>query len=83
MLRIEEWDETENYRTLRHSAGVFHKALRAVLNGERRFHVVGPPGRYDLVYEDNNDFVFAGTDHASTATTACSLPPRTPRPCAP
>ena len=60
MLRIEQWDDSENYRTFNHSAEVFHKALRAVLNGETRFHVVGAPEKYDLVYESNNDFIFAG-----------------------
>ena len=67
MLRIEEWDDSENHRMLRHSPDVFHKALRAVLNGETRFHVTGAPERYDLAYEGNNDFVFAGTDLESKA----------------
>ena len=60
MLRIEQWDESNNYRTLKHSRGVFHKALRAVLNGETRFHVTGAAENYDLVYENNNDFVTVG-----------------------
>ena len=50
MLRIEQWDESNNYRTLKHSREVFHKALRAVLDGETRFHVTGAPKDYDLVY---------------------------------
>ena len=45
-----------NYRTLRHSDDVFHKVLKAVLNGEKHFHVVGAEEKYDLVYEDNNEF---------------------------
>ena len=60
VLRIEQWDESNNYRTLKHSREVFHKALRAVLDGETRFHVTGAPKDYDLVYENNNDFVMVG-----------------------
>ena len=60
MLRIEQWDESNNYRTLKHSRDVFHRALRAVLDGETRFHVTGAAGNYDLVYENNNDFVKVG-----------------------
>ena len=41
MLRIEEWDDLNDYRTLKHSTDVFHKALKAVLNGEMRFYVNG------------------------------------------
>ena len=41
MLRIVAYDGTNNYRTLIHSDQVFHKALRAVLNGEKNFHVTG------------------------------------------
>ena len=64
MLRITEYDLSNNYRTLTHSDEVFHKALRAVLNGERRFHVKGAAEKYDLIYEDNNDFFFAGNNHS-------------------
>ncbi len=63
MLRIEKWDDKNNYRTINHSAEVFHKALRAVLNGERRFHVTGAAEKYDLVYENNDDFISDGSDH--------------------
>ena len=62
MLRIVDYDDSNNYRTLRHSDDVFHKALKAVLNGEKRFHVVGAEEKYDLIYEDNNDFFFSGND---------------------
>ena len=62
MLRIVPCDETQNYRTLTHSDRVFHKALKAVLNGEKNFHVVGAPEKYDLLYEENNDLYFAGSN---------------------
>ena len=62
MLRITAYDGSQNYRTLTHSDRVFHKALRAVLNGEKKFHVRGASEEYDLVYEDNNDLYFAGTN---------------------
>ena len=73
MLRIEKWDHSNNYRTLKHSTDVFHKALRAVLNGEMRFHVTGAAEKYDLVYENNNDFIFSGSDHAKKTMFAGEL----------
>ena len=70
MLRIFDYDDSQNYRTLRHSDEVFHKALRYVLNGEKRFHVAGAEEKYDLVYEDNNEFFFAGTHFQNTTLMA-------------
>ena len=77
MLRIAEYDTSDNYRTLTHSADVFHKALRSVLNGEKRFHVTGAAGKYDLVYETNNDFYFVGNNLQNTSIFAGEtlLPP--------
>ncbi len=62
MLKIEEYDNKNNYRTLSHSNDVFHKALRAVLNGEKRFHVTGAEEKYDLVYYENNELYFENSD---------------------
>ena len=67
MLRIVAYDGTNNYRTLTHSDQVFHKALRAVLNGEKNFHVTGASEKYDLVYEENNDLYFRGTNLAQNS----------------
>ena len=67
MLRIEAYDHTSNYRTLKHSDQVFHKALKAVLNGEKRFHVTGADQPYDLVYEENNELYYAGTNLAQNS----------------
>ena len=77
MLRIKEYDESNNYRTLTHSDDVFHKALRAVLNGEVHFHVTGAEEKYDLVYENNNDFFFSGNNFSATKMFAgeTMLPP--------
>lgn len=57
MLQIVEANPSENCRTLRHGPQVFHNALRAVLKGEKRFHVRNDKGdNYDLVYVENNDY---------------------------
>ena len=58
MLSIHEHDDSNNYRTLNLSDDLFHKALRAVLKGETRFHVKNHKGEdFDLVYEQNNELL--------------------------
>ena len=57
MLRIEVYDHNNNYRKLRNDKDIFHNALKAVLKGEKRFHVeIDSPQKFDLVYEDNDEF---------------------------
>lgn len=58
MLLIENYDLENDYRTLMHDENVFKKALRNLLNGENRFHVINPNGEnYDLVYFENDSIV--------------------------
>ena len=54
MLLIREYDREMNHRTLDLKPGLFHKALDAVLLGEKRFHVKNPyGGDFDLLYREN------------------------------
>ncbi len=60
MLLIKDYDVNQSYRTLKHGADVFHKALENVLKGEKRFHVEGADGlRYDLEYKENQSLAEA------------------------
>ncbi len=56
MLFIQPYDEWQNCRTLRHGPDVFHEALRAMIKGEERFHVLGGPEAYDLIYIRNQEW---------------------------
>ncbi len=54
MLQIVEYDKERNHRTLKQEDALFHKALDAVLRGEKRFHVRSDSGSdYDLEYVEN------------------------------
>ena len=58
MLYIEDYDERLNCRELSFDGDtqIFHKALRAVMRGEKRFHVMNKNGNdFDLVYRHNDD----------------------------
>jgi hypothetical protein len=62
MLLIKEYSNEVNHRILRHGEDVFHKALEAVLKGEREFHVLGENGlRYNLKYIENQSWAEAGS----------------------
>ncbi|MCI1721895.1 MAG: hypothetical protein LKM35_00500 [Lachnospiraceae bacterium] len=61
MLKIVEADNEKTCRSLNHGPEVFHHALRAVLNGEYRFHVKNDRGEdYDLEYRENNSLIPPG-----------------------
>jgi len=61
MLKIIEADKEKTCRTLNHGPEVFHHALRAVLNGEKWFHVKNSEGEdYDLEYRENNSLIPSG-----------------------
>lgn len=74
MLRIiQKTDHT--LRTLPHSPGVFHEALKYVLRGERCFHVSNPDGEdYDLSYVENDSLFVEGNQNAIVFDSAV-LPP--------
>lgn len=56
MLKISKFDINNNYRTLNLNDEIFHKALKNVLRGEKRFHVINPYGEnFDLVYRNNTE----------------------------
>lgn len=64
-----------NLRTLSHSPGVFHKALKYVLLGERCFHVKHPDGAdYDLCYYENDQLFQEGKANVISFDNAV-LPP--------
>ena len=71
MLVIREASE-ENLRTLKLDDTLFHRALKAVLLGEKRFHVKNPQGDdFDLEFTLNND-ILSG---AATAKDYVIFPP--------
>ena len=54
MLLIKDYDQNFSCRVLVHDANTFHRALKAVIRGEKRFHVKkGDKYVYDLEYVDN------------------------------
>ncbi len=56
MLSIKEYDCSNNYRKLHNDPMLFHNALKAVLKGEKRFHVEDDETvMFDLIYEDNDE----------------------------
>lgn len=64
MLLIKDYSNEVNHRILAHGEDVFHKALDAVLKGEREFHVLGENGvRYNLEYIENQSWAESGSDY--------------------
>ncbi len=64
MLLIKEYDTEVNRRILKHGKDVFHRALEAVLKGEKEFHVIGEDGiRYNLEYTENRNWAEKSPDY--------------------
>ncbi|MBQ1880651.1 MAG: hypothetical protein II156_03360 [Lachnospiraceae bacterium] len=64
MLLIKDYSNEVNHRILAHGDDVFHKALDAVLKGEREFHVLGENGiRYNLEYTENQNWAESSPDY--------------------
>ncbi len=59
MLRIEDYDFENNYRTIINDDNLFHKALRGVIKGETRFHVKNSRTgeNFDLRYVENSSLM--------------------------
>lgn len=59
MLKIENYDFENNYRTIINDDNLFHKALNGVLKGETRFHIKNSLGgeNFDLCYVENSSLM--------------------------
>ena len=59
MLKIEDYDFENNYRTIINDDNLFHKALKGVIKGETRFHIKNnSTGEdFDLCYVENSSLM--------------------------
>lgn len=59
MLKIEDYDYENNYRTIINDENLFHKALKGVIKGETRFHIKNSRSRkdFDLCYVENSSLM--------------------------